>query len=124
MSYGDYMGPYREQSSHWYGRNLRGALVEVLEHPPASGQTYVSRSIPYAGIYWRFYALALSRAPVTAPLSIDPESEAIRSAAPGSLAVVAADEPLASSLDRNGWRRAAVAAEPTGVPSFIVFQKP
>lgn len=48
----------------------------------------------------------------------------IQSAATGSLAVVAADEPLASSLDRNGWRRAAVAAEPTGVPSFIVFQKP
>ena len=122
--YGDYMGPYREQSSTWYGSNLRGALVEILEHPPASGQTYISQSIPYADVYWRFYALALSRAPVTAPLSIDLESEAVRSAATGSLAVVAAGEPLAASLDRNGWRRASVAAEPTGQPSFVVFQKP
>ena len=121
--YRDYLGPYREQSSPWYGRNLRGALVEVLEHPPASGQTYVSRSIPYADIYWRFYALALSRAPVTAPLSIDPESEAVRSAASGSLAVVAADDPLAATLDRAGWRRVHTATEPDGTPAFVVFQK-
>ena len=122
--YGDYMGPYREQSSTWYGSNLRGALVEVIQHPAASGQTYISQSIPYADAYWRFYARALTGTVVAAPVPMAVTSDLPRSAAAGSVAVTAADEPLALTLDQHGWLRSVTVTEPTGAPSFVVFRKP
>ena len=122
--YGDYMGPYREQSSTWYGSNLRGALVEVIQHPAASGQTYISQSIPYADVYWRFYSRALTGTVVAAPVPMAATSDLPRSAAAGSVAVTAADEPLALILDQHGWLRSVTVTEPTGAPSFVVFRKP
>jgi len=121
--YRDYMGPYRERSSTWYGGNLRGALMEVMQHPPASGQSYVSRTIPYADVYWRFYSQTITGAPA-APLLLDLAAAEQHSFAPGSKAIVAVDEPLAAVLDRTGWRRETVVAEPDGVPAFVVFERP
>ena len=122
--YRDYMGPYREQSSTWYGSNLRGALVEVIQHPAASGQAYISQSIPYADVYWRFYSRALTGTVVAAPVSMAATSDLPRSAARGSVAVTTADEPLALTLDQQGWLRSMTVTEPTGAPSFVVFRKP
>ena len=121
--YRDYMGPYRDRTSSWYGGNLRGALVEVMQHPPASGQAYVSRAIPYADVYWRFYAQTVAGTPV-APARLDPALVPEQSFAPGSKAIVAINEPLAGLLDRTGWRRAVVVSEPDGAPAFVVFERP
>lgn len=121
--YRDYMGPYRERTSVWYGGNLRGALVEVMRHPPASGQAYVSRTIPYADVYWRFYSQTIAGAPA-APTPLDSGTAAEQSFAPGSKAIVAFDEPLAGVLDRTGWRREVVVTEPDGAPAFVVFGRP
>lgn len=121
--YRDYMGPYRERSSTWYGGNLRGALVEVMRHLPASGQVYVSRSIPYADVYWRFYAQTIAGAPA-APLPLDPQSASVQVFAPGAKAIVAIDDPLAAVLDQAGWQRDAVVTEPGGAPAFVVFGRP
>ena len=121
--YRDYMGSYRERSSSWYGGNFRGALVEVMQHPPASGHAYVSRTIPYADVYWRFYAQTVAGAPASST-PIDPVLAAGQSFAPGSKAIVAINEPLASVLDRTGWRRETVVTEPDGTPAFVVFERP
>lgn len=121
--YGNYMGDYREQASSWYGGNLRGALLAVMQHPPASGQAYVSRSIPYADVYWRFYAQTVAGTPV-ALTPIDPALAAGQSFAPGSKAIVAFNEPLAGVLERTGWRRETVVTEPDGTSSFVVFERP
>ncbi len=121
--YRDYMGPYRDRSSLRYGGNLRGALVAVMERPPASGRAYVSRAIPHAEAYWRFYAQTVGGAPAE-PALIDPESAIAASFAPGSKVIAAAGEPLAALLDRTGWRREMVASEPNGSPSFVVFERP
>lgn len=121
--YRDYMGPYRERSSNWYGGNLRGALLEVMRHPPASGQVYLSRSIPYGDVYWRFYSQTLATAPA-APLPLDSQLVSEQVFAPGSKAIAAIDEPLAGVLDRAGWRRDVVVSEPGGAPAFVVFGRP
>ena len=121
--YRDYMGPYRDRSSTWYGGNLRGALMEVMQHPPAAGQSYVSRTIPYADVYWRFYSQTIAGAPA-APLLLDLAAAEQQSFAPGSKAIVAINEPLAAVLDRTGWRRETVVAEPDGEPAFVVFERP
>ena len=121
--YRDYMGLYRERTSSWYGGNLRGALVEVMRHPPASGQAYVSRTIPYADVYWRFYSQTVAGAPAAAA-PIDVETASAQSFAPGSKAVVAINEPLAGVLDRTGWHRDVVVTEPDGTPAFVVFARP
>ncbi|MDP3716151.1 MAG: glycosyltransferase family 39 protein [Acidobacteriota bacterium] len=120
--YRDYMGSYRERTSEWYGGNLRAALLEVMRHPPVSGATYVSRGIPYADVYWRFYAQTTLGAPAS-PELLDPEIAETRSFAAGAKAITAVDEPLAAVLDRTGWRRETVVTEPGGRPAFVVFQK-
>lgn len=120
--YRDYTGSYRERSSVWYGGNLRGALLEVMRHPPVDGAAYVSRGIPYADSYWRLYAQTTPGAPAR-PELLDPELAASRSFVAGSKAITAVDEPLAAVLDRTGWRRDVVVTEPGGRPSFVVFQK-
>ncbi len=122
--YRDYMGPYRVASSEWYGGNLRGALVEVIQDPPESGRAYVSSGIPYADVYWQFYSRALNGEATTPPAILDADSEVPMLAAAGSVAVASAREPLAATLDQNGWRRSLVVTEPAGQPSFIVFRKP
>ncbi len=121
--YRDYMGPYRERSSSWYGGNLRGALQAVMQSPPASGAAYISRAIPYADVYWRFYAQTVAGAR-SMPSLLDPESAESQVFPPGSKAITRIDEPLAEVLDRTGWRREAVIAEPDGIPSFVVFLRP
>jgi len=121
--YRDYFGPYRERTSQWYGGNLRGALVEVMRHPPAAGQAYVSRAIPYADIYWRFYSQTVPGTPAV-PSLLDLESISGRTFVAGSKAVTAVDEPLAEALDRGGWRREVIVTEPAGTPTFVVFRSP
>ncbi len=121
--YRDYMGPYRERSSYWFGGNLRAAILEVMQHPPGSGQSYISGSIPHADLYWRFYAQTVASA-TGAPTLLDPESAASGSFAPGSKAITAFNEPLATVLDRSGWRRDRVVTEPGGAPAFVIFGRP
>ena len=94
-----------------------------MQHPPASGQSYVSRTIPYADVYWRFYSQTIAGAPA-APLLLDLAAAEQQSFAPGSKAIVAINEPLAAVLDRTGWRRETVVTEPDGTSSFVVFERP
>ena len=77
-----------------------------MQHPPASGQSYVSRTIPYADVYWRFYSQTIAGVPA-APMPLDLAAAEQQLFAPGSKAIVAVDEPLAAVLDRTGWRRSA-----------------
>ena len=122
--YRDYMGPYRERTSEWYGGNLRGAWVDAIARTPASGETYVSRAIPYAEVYWRFYSRALHQATAPPLVPVGPGSEALRTASAGSVAIASFNEPLVADLERHGWRRGAIIAEPSGTPSFVVLRKP
>ena len=94
-----------------------------MQHPPASGQSYVSRTIPYADVYWRFYSQTIAGVPA-APMPLDLAAAEQQLFAPGSKAIVAVDEPLAAVLDRTGWRRETVVTEPDGTSSFVVFERP
>ena len=121
--YRDYMGPYRETSSTWYGGNLRAALAEAVRIQPA-GPVLLSRRIPYAVDYWHFYA-RVWRLPtgVPQPVVLDGDTFDPRSADPGSVLIAMPGEPWLPALGRSGWIQVSAIAEPTGSPSFVVYRK-
>ncbi len=64
--YRDYMGGYRARSSFWFGGNLRAALTDVIRLEGENNRpVYISRTIPFANRYWRFYTLAEGRSNLT-----------------------------------------------------------
>lgn len=124
--YGDYMGRYRVRSAEAFGGNTRDALVAAIVRSGAgSPQTvYVSRAIPYVGRYWRFYSLAEGRPDVIDRMALyGPELPA--AVATGALLICGVAEPECARLGEGeaGWRQLEVAAEPTGAPSFALFER-
>ena len=118
-----YMGPYRNASSIWFGRDLRSALVDVLQRRSPSDAVYLSDHIPYNGTYWRFYSMvagdkAADEARKPAGDDFDPAA-----AARGSWLVVAADEARLPAIEQGGWIRQETIAEPSGEKSFVVYRK-
>ena len=120
--YTDYMGDYREAASVWFGRNLRGAIVDVLDRAPA-GPVFVSRAIPYADRYWSFYTQAGGRREAPEPTFVDGATFDAAGASAGALLIAAVDEPWIAALDVAGWTRVAEAAEPSGAASFVILRK-
>jgi len=121
--YRDYIGPYRDTSSTWYGGNLRAALAEAVRIDPA-GPVFLSRRIPYAEDYWRFYARAWQLPPgAPPPVLLDGDTFDPRSAGPGSALIAKPGEPWLAALGRSGWTEVSTITEPTGLPSFVVYRK-
>lgn len=124
--YRDYMGGYRARSSFWFGGNLRAALMDVIRlegenHRPV----YISRTIPFAHRYWRFYTLAEGRSNLTGQATFyQPQTLDGAAVASGSHLVCALSdggcEPQASS---GMWTRVSTAVEPDGTESFAVFER-
>jgi len=124
--YRDYMGRYREESSFWFGGNLRAALTEVIRlEGEGTRPVYISRTIPFANRYWRFYTLAEHRGDLT-PQAVFYEPQTLDAATvpPGTHLVCALRgggcEPQASS---GMWTRVSTAVEPDGTESFAVFER-
>ncbi|MDO8677370.1 MAG: glycosyltransferase family 39 protein [Acidobacteriota bacterium] len=120
--YRDYIGPYRDTSSTWYGGNLRAALAEAVRIQPA-GPVLLSRRIPYAEDYWRFYAHVWHLPTGAPPVSLDGDTFDPRSAEPGSALIAMPGEPWLPALGRHGWIQVSTITEPTGSPSFVVYRK-
>ena len=99
--YRDYMDRYRDASSVWFGENIKGALAEVFERRVAGEPLLVSRSVPYADVYTRFYSQVIvpQSAPET-PTVIDGDTFDGRAAHPRSWLIAAADERWLSSCRR------------------------
>ena len=124
--YRDYMGRYREESGFWFGGNLRAALTEVIRMAGEGIRpVYISRAIPFANRYWRFYTLAAKRGDLT-PQAVYYEPHALDAAmVPHGTHLVCPPrdggcEPQASS---GSWTRVSTAVEPDGTESFAVFER-
>lgn len=124
--YRDYMGRYRAESSFWFGGNLRAALTDVIRMEGEKGRpVYISRTIPFANRYWRFYTLAEGRGDLTAQATFyEPQTLEAATVPPGSHLVCALRdggcEPQASS---GAWTRVRTAVEPDGTESFAVYER-
>jgi len=124
--YRDYMGRYREESSFWFGGNLRAALTAVIRmEGEKTRPVYISRTIPFANRYWRFYTLAAKRGDLTPQAVLyQPQTLDAAMVPPGTHLVCALREggcePQASS---GMWTRVSTAVEPDGTESFAVFER-
>lgn len=124
--YRDYMGRYREESSFWFGGNLRAALTEVIRREgDRTRPVYLSHTIPFANRYWRFYTLAAQRGDLTAQaVFYEPQALDAAMVPPGTHLVCelreGGCEPQASS---GMWTRVSAAVEPDGTESFAVFER-
>ena len=56
-----YWGPYREYSSFYFGKNLRGAIDDVLSSMPAPGCVLLDTRVLYLIDHWNLYAMARGR---------------------------------------------------------------
>jgi hypothetical protein len=91
----------------------------VLSRPHAPSAIYLSRRIPYADAYWRFYALAAGRPElVDRPAYVEPGGDEAGRAPTGALMVT----PAGASVGAE-WKSIQAVTEPNGVPSFVIFER-
>ena len=122
--YRDYMGGYRESASTWFGRNLKGAYVEILGRGNQQDPVMLSANIPFAGAYWRFYAqMFRPHLEITTPVIAGGEAPIPKDASPGSWLVAAPNEPWLAGLSTDGWQPVKNIFEPSGTISFVVYRK-
>jgi hypothetical protein len=119
--YTNYMTAYRDQTSGWFGGNLRGAMRDVLDRRAESDPVLVSGRIPYASAYWNFYSQAAGR-PVST-IAAAGDSFDFQTPITGSWLVVAAGDDRRATIESAGWSRQSSAAEPSGDVSFLVYRK-
>jgi hypothetical protein len=122
--YRDYMDRYRDASSVWFGENIKGALTEVFHRRSAGEPLLVSRSVPYADVYARFYSQVVAPgSPPEVPTVIDGETFDGRADLPRSWLIAAADERWLATLPASDWERIALIKEPSGEASFAVYHR-
>ena len=121
--YRDYMGRYRDSSSVWFGRNIKGALEPVFRNSASSDAVLISQQVPYADSYARFYSQVFGRREAQAPRLVDGPTFDVDAVTPGSWLIAGASESWLSRLPARGWERVAEIREPAGDPSFVVYRR-
>lgn len=121
--YRDYMGRYRDESSVWFGKNIRAALGEVFQRGAAPQPVLISQHVPYADSYARFYSQVFTGREPQAPVLIDGAVFDIGGVAPGSWLIANASESWLSRLSAREWQRVSEVREPSGEPSFVVYRR-
>ncbi len=122
--YRDYMGRYRESSAVWFGQNMRGALAIVFERGAAGEPLLISRQVPYADSYSRFYSQVIGgRAAPESPLLIDGETLDLDTVGRRSWLIAGAGERWLGRLSTGDWERVAEIREPSGDTSFVVYRR-
>ena len=122
--YRDYMGRYRDSSAVWFGQNIRGALAVVFERGAAGDPLLISRQVPYADSYSRFYSQVIGgRAAPESPLLIDGEMLDLDTVDQRSWLIAGAGEGWLARLSEGKWERIAEIREPSGDASFVVYRR-
>ena len=121
--YRDYMGRYRDSSSVWFGRNIKGALQEVYRTGAVADPVLISQNVPYADSYTRFYSQVFGRSEPQEPRLVDGQTFEVDAVAPGSWLIAGVAEGWLPRLPARGWERVAEIREPAGDPSFVVYRR-
>ena len=96
----------------------------IQRERPGTRRVYVSREIPFAHRYWRFYALAENRADmIERVVFYDPSTFDGASLEPGTHVVCQTQGGCESQAPSDLWARVRVATEPNGSESFAVYER-
>jgi len=121
--YVDYMGPYRERSSAWFGGNMRGAVMAAIASKEAGGgEVWLNAKTPIER-YWKFYAIATGHQDwATSPRYYDPAHLVATAMTPPAILVCGAQDAACRAVGgRASWREVQRIREPDGQESFSVF---
>jgi len=124
--YQDYMGRYRVTASSWLGGNTRDAMTAAVERQ-AVGTTapvYVSRDIPFAQRYWRFFALAAGRADLIERAEFyGPEQPSMAATGSELLCPLPSEGCRTLLASGSGWTLVKTITELDGTPSFALLER-
>jgi len=123
--YVDYMGPYRDRSSQWFGGNMRGAvLAAIATKESAEGVVWLSARSPIER-YWRFYAIAEGHPDwEVGPVYYDPATFDEAQITGRAILVCSPGDPACRSVaGRTSWREVQRVHEPNGAESYFVFAR-
>ena len=120
--HGDYYTRYRDQAGPWFGGDIRTAFSTVIAATPGGGaaKVYVSRQIPFAQRYWRFYSLEAGRPDM---IGVPEYFTALPESAPAGARLVcaSASSDCQAVSASSQWTRVSAAA--SGPATFEVFVK-
>jgi 4-amino-4-deoxy-L-arabinose transferase-like glycosyltransferase len=118
----DYFGPYRTRATVWFGGDIRGAVMTVLDdarqQPPAT--IYVSTAIPWVDAYWRFYATARGQQELLQRTRYVRDDPGELTGAAASDVLLAPAEPVMVPTE---WSVRHVISGVDGAPSFRIYKR-
>ncbi len=123
--YLDYMGPYRDRSSQWFGGNMRGAVMAAMAAKESDdGVVWLSARSPIER-YWRFYAIAGGHQEwESSPVYYDPATFNEAQITGRAILVCSPGDPACRSVTGlASWREVQRVHEPNGDESYFVFTK-
>jgi 4-amino-4-deoxy-L-arabinose transferase-like glycosyltransferase len=123
--YRDYLGDYRVRAAGAFEFNIRGAAEALIAHAPAHPRFFLSRKIPYARHYWRFYTAKAGVEWFDEQTSvIDADTFDVAHAPQGSLFMAHVDDLTLAELARRGaLRLVRRVPELEREPLFVVYQR-
>ena len=125
-----YWGQYRVASSFYFGRNLRGAIDEVLTTAADPGCVFFDSRILYMSAHWELYARARGREDLAAQTNVV-DAESLGFAVPStcqtaSLVVfeddVRSKRAVSDRLEAQGWRKTLI-PESDGAVYLAVYRR-
>ena len=123
--YADYVGDYQNRAAYWFGGNIRGMAEGLMSLRPTPSPIYISNKIPYLDDYWPFYAEMHGRQDLIPDTHYYTPDDIDRVAAPphSLLVAPAVGIPSEGSLVAHGWSAVKTVTEPTGQPTFVIYEK-
>jgi len=123
--YVDYMGPYRDRSSAWFGGNMRDAVMAAIaSKEERGGAVWLSARTPIER-YWRFYVIASGHDEWELdPVYYDPATfDESRITGQATLVCSPGDSVCQQVGGLASWREVQRILEPNGDESFHVFAR-
>ena len=124
--WGDYFGDYRARTAGHFGRNVRGALEDVLAREPRGRVVpiYLTADAAHIDYYWRFYAAKADRPDLAeVPAYVDASKGFDLAGVPPHALIVLPSDGRVPPAGRSELRRIRTIVEPDGTPSFDVFER-
>jgi hypothetical protein len=121
----DYFGPYRERASTWFGGNIRGALLSLVEEARRTSPAtiYISSDIPWVEAYWRFYTTVAGERPLLDHTRyVRLASDDLPASESGAVLVAPAVPDYVARLSAAGWRESERVADLDGSAAFVIMR--
>ena len=121
----DYFHDYRRRSGGWMDHNRRAAWTDAMAAADVSagGRVYLASNIPWAGEYWRFFAIANKREDLLDRASLFDPAAAWTMPPPSVIVTTYDPQRHDARAAAAGARTLANVSDADEVVSFSVFQR-